>query len=102
VIRTLVISGLFNLSTLLANLILNSHFSSGVDVNAATEHNIKVARIPGSTTGNAVSCAEMAIYLTLGLLRKQVCVVLLVVLTICILEVLFLCFSFPKLLFDEH
>jgi len=97
-----VISGLFNLSTLLANLILNSHFSSGVDVNAATEHNIKVARIPGSTTGNAVSCAEMAIYLTLGLLRKQVCVVLLVVLTICILEVLFFCFSFPKLLFDEH
>ena len=66
------ISGLFNLSTLLANLILNSHFSSGVDVNAATEHNIKVARIPGSTTGNAVSCAEMAIYLTLGLLRKHV------------------------------
>uniref|UniRef100_A0A0E0E9Y9 D-isomer specific 2-hydroxyacid dehydrogenase NAD-binding domain-containing protein n=1 Tax=Oryza meridionalis TaxID=40149 RepID=A0A0E0E9Y9_9ORYZ len=44
----------------------------GVDVNAATEHKIKVARIPGSTTGNAVSCAEMAIYLTLGVLRKQV------------------------------
>ncbi|XP_052160913.1 uncharacterized protein LOC127778368 [Oryza glaberrima] len=43
----------------------------GVDVNAATEHKIKVARIPGSTTGNAVSCAEMAIYLTLGVLRKQ-------------------------------
>ncbi|RLN35946.1 hypothetical protein C2845_PM03G23310 [Panicum miliaceum] len=43
----------------------------GVDVNAATEHNIKVARIPGSKTGNAVSCAEMAIYLTLGVLRKQ-------------------------------
>ncbi|PUZ68912.1 hypothetical protein GQ55_2G066900 [Panicum hallii var. hallii] len=43
----------------------------GVDVNAATEHKIKVARIPGSTTGNAVSCAEMAIYLTLGILRKQ-------------------------------
>ncbi|KAK3126788.1 hypothetical protein QOZ80_7AG0562620 [Eleusine coracana subsp. coracana] len=43
----------------------------GVDVKAATEHKIKVARIPGSTTGNAVSCAEMAIYLTLGILRKQ-------------------------------
>ncbi|CAL5066114.1 unnamed protein product [Urochloa decumbens] len=43
----------------------------GVDVNAATEHKIKVARIPGSSTGNAVSCAEMAIYLTLGVLRKQ-------------------------------
>ncbi|RLM85276.1 hydroxypyruvate reductase-like [Panicum miliaceum] len=43
----------------------------GVDVNAATEHRIKVARIPGNTTGNAVSCAEMAIYLTLGILRKQ-------------------------------
>ncbi|XP_039801569.1 D-3-phosphoglycerate dehydrogenase-like isoform X1 [Panicum virgatum] len=43
----------------------------GVDVNAATEHKIKVARIPGSKTGNAVSCAEMAIYLTLGVLRKQ-------------------------------
>ncbi|XP_066398927.1 uncharacterized protein [Miscanthus floridulus] len=43
----------------------------GVDVNAATEHKIKVARIPGSMTGNAVSCSEMAIYLTLGVLRKQ-------------------------------
>ncbi|KAL6639084.1 hypothetical protein ACP70R_022814 [Stipagrostis hirtigluma subsp. patula] len=43
----------------------------GVDVNAATEHKIKVARIPGSMTGNALSCAEMAIYLTLGVLRKQ-------------------------------
>ncbi|XP_062230763.1 uncharacterized protein LOC133928448 isoform X2 [Phragmites australis] len=43
----------------------------GIDVNAATEHEIKVARIPGSTTGNAVSCAEMAIYLTLSVLRKQ-------------------------------
>ncbi|KAL6897318.1 hypothetical protein ACP4OV_007014 [Aristida adscensionis] len=43
----------------------------GVDINAATKHKIKVARIPGSTTGNAVACAEMAIYLTLGVLRKQ-------------------------------
>ncbi|XP_009588864.1 uncharacterized protein [Nicotiana tomentosiformis] len=43
----------------------------GVDINAATEHGIKVARIPGGATGNAASCAEMAIYLILGLLRKQ-------------------------------
>ncbi|PNY14069.1 D-3-phosphoglycerate dehydrogenase-like protein, partial [Trifolium pratense] len=43
----------------------------GVDINAATKHGIKVARIPGDVTGNAASCAEMAIYLTLGLLRKQ-------------------------------
>ncbi|PUZ66564.1 hypothetical protein GQ55_3G325800 [Panicum hallii var. hallii] len=43
----------------------------GVDIGAATEHKIKVARIPGCTTGNAVACAEMAIYLTLGVLRKQ-------------------------------
>ncbi|KAJ0969407.1 hypothetical protein J5N97_022284 [Dioscorea zingiberensis] len=43
----------------------------GIDVDAATRHNIKVARIPGSATGNSTSCAEMAIYLTLGLLRKQ-------------------------------
>ncbi|KAL9685791.1 hypothetical protein QQ045_023244 [Rhodiola kirilowii] len=43
----------------------------GVDVNAATSHGIKVARIPSDVTGNAASCAEMAIYLMLGLLRKQ-------------------------------
>ncbi|XP_051192155.1 uncharacterized protein [Lolium perenne] len=43
----------------------------GVDINAATKQKIKVARIPGSTTGNAIACAEMAIYLTLGVLRKQ-------------------------------
>ncbi|XP_072998939.1 uncharacterized protein [Typha latifolia] len=43
----------------------------GVDVEAATQHKIKVARIPGSVTGNSTSCAEMAIYLILGLLRKQ-------------------------------
>jgi phosphoglycerate dehydrogenase-like enzyme len=67
---------------------INCIFSTGVDVNAATEHKIKVARIPGSTTGNAVSCAEMAIYLALGVLRKQVCVVCLVVLTMWKLEVL--------------
>ncbi|KAK2976090.1 hypothetical protein RJ640_009522 [Escallonia rubra] len=44
----------------------------GVDVNAATENGVKVARISGANTGNAASCAEMAIYLMLGLLRKQV------------------------------
>ena len=50
----------------------SAQFSAGVDIGAATEHKIKVARIPGCTTGNAVACAEMAIYLTLGVLRKQV------------------------------
>ncbi|XP_035833536.1 hydroxypyruvate reductase isoform X2 [Helianthus annuus] len=43
----------------------------GVDITAATNHGIKVARIPGKVTGNAASCAEMAIYIMLGLLRKQ-------------------------------
>ncbi|GAU22262.1 hypothetical protein TSUD_227980 [Trifolium subterraneum] len=43
----------------------------GVDIDAATKYGIKVARIPGDVTGNAASCAEMAIYLMLGLLRKQ-------------------------------
>ncbi|KAG8389673.1 hypothetical protein BUALT_Bualt01G0003300 [Buddleja alternifolia] len=42
----------------------------GVDINAATKHGIKVARIPSDATGNAVSCAEMAIYLMLGLLQS--------------------------------
>ncbi|MED6132716.1 hypothetical protein PIB30_021542 [Stylosanthes scabra] len=43
----------------------------GVDVQAATNHGIKVARIPSHATGNSASCAEMAIYLMLALLRKQ-------------------------------
>ncbi|KAJ6433664.1 hypothetical protein OIU84_017375 [Salix udensis] len=43
----------------------------GVDIDAATKYGIKVARIPGHVTGNAASCAEMTIYLMLGLLRKQ-------------------------------
>ncbi|CAI8583516.1 unnamed protein product [Vicia faba] len=43
----------------------------GIDIDAATKHGIKVARIPGDVTGNSASCAEMAIYLMLGLLRKQ-------------------------------
>ncbi|KAI7734152.1 hypothetical protein M8C21_014121 [Ambrosia artemisiifolia] len=43
----------------------------GIDITAATNHGIKVARIPSGETGNAASCAEMAIYFMLGLLRKQ-------------------------------
>ncbi|WCJ43963.1 D-3-phosphoglycerate dehydrogenase [Euphorbia peplus] len=43
----------------------------GVDIEAATRCGIKVGRIPSDGTGNAASCAEMAIYLMLGLLRKQ-------------------------------
>ncbi|CAH2066882.1 unnamed protein product [Thlaspi arvense] len=43
----------------------------GVDIDAATKHGIKVARIPSEGTGNAASCSEMAIYLMLGLLKKQ-------------------------------
>ncbi|KAL0365807.1 UNVERIFIED_CONTAM: D-3-phosphoglycerate dehydrogenase [Sesamum radiatum] len=43
-----------------------------VDINAATKHGIRVARIPSDATGNATSCAEMAIYQMLGLLRKQI------------------------------
>ncbi|CAN0928170.1 Glyoxylate reductase, partial [Linum grandiflorum] len=43
----------------------------GVDIDAATKFGIKVARIPSDVTGNATSCAEMSVYLMLGLLRKQ-------------------------------
>lgn len=43
----------------------------GVDIEAATKFGIKVARIPGNTSGNSLSCAEHAIYLILGLLRDQ-------------------------------
>ncbi|KAK1288823.1 hypothetical protein QJS10_CPB19g00078 [Acorus calamus] len=43
----------------------------GVDIDAATNHGIRVARIPGDVTGNSTSCAEMAIYLMMGLLRRQ-------------------------------
>ncbi|KAH7524988.1 uncharacterized protein LOC107406512 [Ziziphus jujuba] len=43
----------------------------GIDIDAATKSGIRVARIPSSVTGNAASCAEMAIFLILGLLRKQ-------------------------------
>lgn len=43
----------------------------GVDIDAATKHGIKVARIHSGATGNSTACAEMAIYLMLGLLRKH-------------------------------
>ncbi|CAL1363646.1 unnamed protein product [Linum trigynum] len=43
----------------------------GVDIDAAATCGIRVARIPSDVTGNATSCAEMSIYLMLGLLRKQ-------------------------------
>ncbi|CAI0396601.1 unnamed protein product [Linum tenue] len=43
----------------------------GVDIDAARKRGIRVARIPSDVTGNATSCAEMSIYLMLGLLRKQ-------------------------------
>lgn len=43
----------------------------GIDIEAATKAGIKVARIPGDTCGNALSCAEHAIYLILALLRDQ-------------------------------
>lgn len=44
-----------------------------MDVEAATKGGIKVARIPSGDSGNALSCAEHAIYLIFGLLRNQVC-----------------------------
>lgn len=44
----------------------------GVDIEAATKAGVIVARIPGVASGNAPSCAEMAIYLILSLLRNQV------------------------------
>jgi len=41
----------------------------GVDISAATSHGIWVSNIPSIHTGNAASCAEMALYLMLGTLR---------------------------------
>eukprot|EP00249_Psilotum_nudum_P003864 c17365_g1_i4 orf=85-1374(+) len=43
----------------------------GVDIESATQAGVKVARIPSGGSGNALSCAEHAIYLILGLLRDQ-------------------------------
>eukprot|EP00884_Botryococcus_braunii_P022444 jgi/Botrbrau1/8884/Bobra.0148s0004.1 len=42
----------------------------GVDIPAATEQGIWVSNIPSHGTGNALSCAEMALYLMLATLRK--------------------------------
>lgn len=65
----IVIKRAFVLGVYIYNLNL---FALGVDIDSATKFGIKVARIPSHVTGNAASCAEMAIYLMLGLLRKQV------------------------------
>ena len=43
----------------------------GVDIDAATDRGIYVANVPGSlATGNAISVAELAIFLMLALARK--------------------------------
>jgi lactate dehydrogenase-like 2-hydroxyacid dehydrogenase len=42
-----------------------------VDVVAAKAAGVRVANIPSDNTFNAVSCAEMAIYLILAGLRDQ-------------------------------
>ena len=41
-----------------------------VDVPAATEHGVLVARVPGDNGGNADSCAELAVLLLLALARR--------------------------------
>ena len=41
-----------------------------VDVAAATEHGVLVARVPGDAGGNAVSCAELAVLHLLALARR--------------------------------
>ncbi|KAK9798534.1 hypothetical protein WJX73_010930 [Symbiochloris irregularis] len=43
----------------------------GIDIPAATERGIWVSNIPSQATGNALACAEMAIYLSLACLRQQ-------------------------------
>jgi phosphoglycerate dehydrogenase-like enzyme len=42
----------------------------GVDVAAATEQGVLVARVPGDISGNADSCAELAVLLLLALARR--------------------------------
>ncbi|CAK0780981.1 hypothetical protein CVIRNUC_005244 [Coccomyxa viridis] len=42
----------------------------GVDIPAATARGIHVSNIPSEGTGNALSCAEMAMYLALACLRS--------------------------------
>jgi D-isomer specific 2-hydroxyacid dehydrogenase, catalytic domain/D-isomer specific 2-hydroxyacid dehydrogenase, NAD binding domain len=41
-----------------------------VDVDAATEHGVWAARVPGDESGNADSCAELAVLLLLALARR--------------------------------
>jgi phosphoglycerate dehydrogenase-like enzyme len=41
----------------------------GVDVDAATQHGVWAARVPGDASGNADSCAELAVLLLLALAR---------------------------------
>ena len=41
-----------------------------VDVESATEHGVLVARVPGDASGNADSCAELAVLLLLALTRR--------------------------------
>jgi len=42
----------------------------GVDVQAATEHGVWAARVPGDASGNADSCAELAVLHLLALARR--------------------------------
>jgi phosphoglycerate dehydrogenase-like enzyme len=42
----------------------------GVDVAAATEHGVLAARVPGDISGNADSCAELAVLHLLALARR--------------------------------
>jgi phosphoglycerate dehydrogenase-like enzyme len=42
----------------------------GVDVGAATEHGVLAARVPGDVSGNADSCAELAVLHLLALARR--------------------------------
>ncbi|CAL5221445.1 g3635 [Coccomyxa viridis] len=42
----------------------------GIDIPTATLRGIHVSNIPSEGTGNALSCAEMAVYLTLACLRS--------------------------------
>lgn len=41
----------------------------GVDIEAATNHGIYVAKIESHSNGNAIACAEHAIYLSIGKLQ---------------------------------
>ena len=42
----------------------------GVDIDAATRHGVWAARVPGDASGNADSCAELAVLLLLALARQ--------------------------------